>query len=103
MTPEPTHPDHVCACQGCDPDLLGQGEQRTGEHHLSVRFPGDEQRKVYLNGEQDMSTFEAWAGNPGTILRLRLPVHMCRTCHQDPCAERVVGDVAVSGPVLLAD
>lgn len=91
---------HTCTCMVCTPDLVGAAEPLAG--NLAIKWgtlgpyvPGF----PYLDGDPIEHVYEMQEGPAGYVLRYRGgDVHLCQTCKQDACAERLDGAVELRGP-----
>ena len=119
---------HYCLCDGdlCGKPVLPSGPRRDPERHVAIRFntPRDLAARVFLDGREQPQAVEAYAGNPGWLVRESANVpgialseferlvgyHACRRCWESSaatgagtCLEMLHGEVTVHIPDALSD
>ena len=92
---------HICACEGCRPELALTSVQ-LHEGHINVDMDMPFWRfGARLDGvDVTNDCVEAYGGDPGFVLVLRTPHHLCCSCADGlACTVRLTGRVEVFTPV----
>jgi len=85
-------------CERCEPRVAPSGP-REGDYHFAARY-GDSSTRVLIDGQETDDVVEAWAGQPGRVIRCALNPSGPRLCS---CGPIYMHDMDAEGNLVELD